>query len=239
MELEKILNNFQLTTEERELIKCGDLIKDFKNRETKHLQKYVPESFKNIARALLGGYFEVQVGGNIVRKIYPSCVELYYHEESGTDAIKDYIVYHRNRPKTFNAQPSLFKHSVINAHQSGVDIAFEHERIINNDNVQVRASALIRGFRVEVLDPEYDVDTVDIDVSKVDGRSTYFYNALFSNLPIIEGFSIRWVDGTERNDELTMNFIQNVLPFEASRKDSRKVDEKGIMNDGRCWQFRY
>ena len=131
------------------------------------------------------------------------------------------------------------KHSVINAHQSGVDIAFEHERIINNDNVQVRVSALIRGFRVEVLDPEYDVDTVDIDVSKVDGRSTYFYNALFSNLPIIEGFSIRWVDGTERNDELTMNFIQNVLPFEASRKDSRKVDEKGIMNDGRSWQFRY
>ena len=239
MDLENILTNFQLTTEDRELIKSGDLIKDFKNLETKHLLKYVPESFKNIARAILDGYFEVRVEGHIVRKIYPSCVEVYYHEESGTDAIKDFIVYHRDRPKKFNAQPSLFKHCVVNTHQSGVDIAFEHEALINNQNVQVRASALIRRFRVEVLDAEYDVDTVDIDVSKIDGRSTYFYNALFSNLPIFEGFSIKWVDGAERNDELTMNFRQNVMPFVACGQDSHKVDEKGILNDGRCWNFRY
>ena len=239
MELEKILNNFQLTSEERELIKSGDLIKDFKNQDSKQLQKYVPDTFKKIARAILGGYFEVQVGGNVVRKIYPSCVEIYYHEESGIDAIKDYIVYHRNRPKKFNSQPSLFKHCVINTHQSGVDIAFEHETIINNENVKVRSSALIRGFRVEAINAEYAVDTVDIDVSKVDERSTYFYNALFSNLPVFEGFTIKWMDGNEKDDQLKMTFRQNVMPFEADEKDSHKIDEQGILNDGRCWQFHY
>ena len=239
MNLENTLNGFQLAAEERELIKSGDKIMNFRNRDTEKLIKYVPESFKDVARAILGGFFEVRVGKNVVRKIYPSCIEIYYHEESGLDPIKDFIVYHRNRPKKFNAQPSLFKNNVINAHQSGIDIAFEHRTNINNEEIQVRASALIRKFKVEVIDTQYDVDTVDIDVTKNDGRSTYFYNALFSNLPVFEGFSIKWVNGKDRNGELKMNFRQNVMPFETDEIDSHKVDEKGILNDGRCWQFYY
>lgn len=239
MELEKLLKNFQLSKEERELIISGDNIADFRNPDIQQQKKYVPESFKNIARCILNGRFEVRVGKVAVRKIYPACVEIYYHEESGKDAIKDYIVYHRNKPKKFNAKPSPLNIGSINAHQSGIDITFEHLTNINNEQVVVRASALIRGFKVEEIDSEYSVNTVDIDVTKVDGRSTYLYNALLSNLPVFDGLSIQWKDGTERTDTLEMSYRQNVKPFETYGDDSRKIEECGIVSDGRCWKFNY
>lgn len=239
MQLEKLLKNFYLDDNERELIKKGDIVKDWTNASIESKKQYVPKSFKDVATTILNGHFSVEVDGNIVRKIYPVCVELYYHEESGSDAIKDYIVYHRNKPKRFNTKPSLFKNIVLNAHQSGIDIAFEHESMIDGQFVQVRASALIRGFKVEVINSEYDVETVDIDATRIDKRSTYLYNALLSNLPILEGFSIKWVDGELHTGELDMKYRQNVFPYEVNSNGVPERIKKEISNDGRCWQFFY
>lgn len=135
----------------------------------------VPITFKLIAYNILSGHFLVS---NKI-KVFPTCVEIYYHEEAA-DGIKDYIVYHRNTPK--DPDKPIFGFGILHNHVSGIDITFEH--MMNGQ--AVRASALIREFRVEG--------------HKIEKRSTYLYDALYSQFNIFDGFSIKWCDGPEEND---------------------------------------
>ena len=221
MKLEELIKNFRLDSEERR-----NCINDNK----------VPESFKNIAQCILSGRFEVREGNVPIRKVYPTCVEIYYHEESDEeDAIKDYIVYHRNNRNKIHKTPGTFKLGSFNTHQSGIDITFEHQD--SNGNV-VRASALIRGFKMEI-ENKMEIDRYEknnplyINNKEVDNRSTYLYEALFADLSIIKGFSIQWIDGNETIEMTEPTFRKNVLPYDKNTHQ-KNTHEK---NDGRCWQF--
>ena len=212
MKLEELIKDFRLDSEERR-----NCINDNK----------VPESFKNIAQCILSGRFEVREGNVPIRKVYPTCVEIYYHEESDDeDAIKDYIVYHRNKS---GKTPGTFSPGSFNTHQSGIDITFEHQD--TNGNI-VRASALIREY--EMVDKRYKENSpLFVKNEEVDNRSTYLYEALFADLSIIKGFSIQWKDGTETIEMAEPTFRKNVLPYNKNTHQ-KNTNEK---NDGRCWQF--
>ena len=186
----------------------------------------VPESFKTIAQSILSGHFEIKEGHEVVRKVYPTCVEIYYHEESNDeDAIKDYIVYHRKKD---HKNPGLFRSGSLNTHQSGIDITFEHKICENT----VRASALIRKYIM--VDNRYENESpLTIENNKVDDRSTYLYEALFADLSIIKGFSIQWVDGEGAKEMTEPTYRKNVLLY---NKDTHQKD-KNSKHDGRCWQF--
>lgn len=133
--------------------------------------------------------------------------------------IHDFIVYHRNKP--FTAEVPLFgKTAVLNNHQSGIDIAFEFspEEMINRQKINVRASALIRGF--------YRFDT-----QTVDDHSTHIYDCLYPYSPITdEGMQIKWTDDDPTADlEIEPMKRQNVFQYEVCA-EADKDWKKELLN---------
>lgn len=182
--------------------------------------------FTPIAKAILNGYFEVRKGNTPIKFVRPTKVEFYYHEEftdkeemkkeSVTEAleqlyssnetydetllIKDYIVYHQNALQAPHFP--LFEVGTLNNHISGIDITFEHKSIVNSKEVNVRASALIRGFYVYTDKKECEVGLPipskykdSEDLKYPEDRCTFLYDHLYGTSPIFEdGFTIKWID---------------------------------------------
>ena len=93
----------------------------------------------------------------------------------------------------------------------------------------VRASALIREFRIEGHE-------------EVEERSTYLYEALYSQFSIFDGgFSVVWEDGTEKEVD-NGSPRKNVAAFDAKDDDfvkrPKEQPAKGFVPDERKWQFR-
>ena len=109
----------------------------------------------------------------------------------------------------------------------------------NPDNPAYRASALVRAFRVEVVK-----ETAGVPFSvEVDERSTYFYNALFMGVNVLDGkLLVQWID----------NNVQHcVIPHTEPRHNvglfDEKIHKKGYKyhvkkeifeQDERPWAFR-
>lgn len=224
MKLKEIAQDFHL--------EAGQTRKPSHEKGLTALQE-APELFKQAARAILSGCFLVKSGSKEVR-IYPTCVEIYYHEECG-DGVKDPIVYHRNRPQ--KSEP-CFPLGVLHNHVSGIDITFEHD-IDNPSNPVVRASALIREFRIG---KEGANET----------RSTYLYQALYGQFSIFDGFTVSWEDGDEQRELSEPTVRKNVAVYEEKGADFEKIPYKdshkanGVLKcqstkhiqDLRKWQFR-
>ena len=71
--LKEILTQFSLEDDEQRKEIAG---KDY----FKVLQK-PPQEFEKVAKAILSGYFLVEnTATDDVRKVYPACVEIYYHK---------------------------------------------------------------------------------------------------------------------------------------------------------------
>ena len=209
--LKNILNDF--TTGKRH-------INDNERTKTTSERDTPPTIFNEIAEAILNGHFEI-TSSNKVAKVFPTCVELYYHEEDG--ALKDPIVYHRNTKST---KKELFPVGTLHNHGSGIDITFEHQKDIIGT---VRASALIREFRIET---DNDVTVWGIDKSN-DTHPTHLYAALFSQFNIFDGFNIKWADN---------KIVNNAKVIHSPRINVMQYDENGrklkSQKDSRCWQFR-
>ncbi|MCD8310432.1 MAG: hypothetical protein LUB83_04375 [Prevotellaceae bacterium] len=204
LELKEVLNEFKLSDDSRKAILQGDAD--------------APQEFVDIAEVALAGHIEVKVNGEVVKEISPTCIEFYYHEEQA-DGIKDYIVYHRNKDKVEikdkKKRPEpvpLFPFGLLNNHQSGIDITFEHE---SPKGTLIRASMLIREFTVNNGKPET--------------RSTYIYNHLYQQ-SLFQDISVKWVDG-EKEVKVISSARKNVAQFD---KDGNRTKEK----DSRKWQFR-
>ena len=130
----------------------------------------IAECFIPCAKKILAGHFEVynHVDGEkkVVREIYPTVLELYYHEE-GPGRFKDPIMYHTNDRKYYDyyldangkekshgpqSQHFFEKRGIkelpyypvgsLNPHTSGIDITFE------NPDKEYRASCLIREYKI-------------------------------------------------------------------------------------------
>lgn len=213
MILKEVLEQFSLSEESRKALISGSL--------------EAPREFKTVAAAILSGCFVVrQLGGEKKAvRVYPTCVEIYYHEEGRE--IKDPIVYHRNRKtKTTEKNYEVFLLGKLHNHVSGIDITFEKGE---KSETAVRASALIREFRIE-------------EHEKVENRSTYLYEALYSQFSIFDGgFSVVWEDGTEKEVD-NGSPRKNVAMFDKKDDDyvkrHKEQPAKGFVPDERKWQFR-
>ncbi len=223
LSLEGMLERFSLSEESRRQLNHGSL--------------EAPEEFKKIAEVALAGHFlvkgSVKEGNEWVSKetrVHPTCVEFYYHEESGD--IKDLIVYHRNQKHKTREDVYFepFSLGILHNHNSGIDITFE-----KGDNAEnaVRASMLIREFEIEGQSVEPDK------------RSTMIYGALFQQGSIFRGISVEWVDGEERVDVETFP-RKNVALYDGcgnkiiaqERGHSILTADNRYVQDLRKWQFK-
>ena len=205
--------------------------------KTKREESLLSPFMQIAAKLLYGGHFVVMDGnGNVIRRVYLHTVEFYYHEERG--AVKDYIVYHRNPDnpqKKPNPQPS-FPIGSLHTHVSGVDITFEDNR--HPENPEYRASVLIRAFRVEEVKK-----TPGLPITQeVDERSTYFYNALFMGLNVLDGgIRVFWQENDVKECKAPSRKPRlNVGEFdEKTHKKGYKYYEKKeeFEQDKREWAF--
>lgn len=88
---------------------------------------------------------------------------------------------------------------------------------------------MIREFRIEGHE-------------EVEERSTYLYEALYSQFSIFDGgFSVVWEDGTEKEVD-NGSPRKNVAAFDAKDDDfvkrPKEQPAKGFVPDVRKWQFR-
>lgn len=148
-------------------------------------QKYVElqKQYSYIAEhAFFGGYFEV----NNKRRIYPTDIEFYYHEEDA-DGLKDPIMYHTDDHEKKKLE--YYPLSSLNFHMSGLDVTFE------NKKMNYRASFLIREYKV------CDFNGKDwVETKGNENRSTYIYEDMLMNIPLSEGVNIRWIDSPSEKE---------------------------------------
>ncbi|WP_278989465.1 hypothetical protein [Segatella bryantii] len=148
-------------------------------------QKYVElqKQYSCIAEhVFFGGYFEV----NNKRRIYPTDIEFYYHEEDA-DGLKDPIMYHTDDHDKKKLE--YYPLSSLNFHISGLDVTFE------NKKKNYRASFLIREYKVCDLNGKDWVETKGNE-----NRSTYIYEDMLMNIPLSEGINIRWIDSPSEKE---------------------------------------
>ena len=176
------------------------------------------EEFEIIARQLLyGGCFVVYSGDKEFRKVYLHTVEFYYHEEAGD--LKDYIVYHKHKRKNQEVirEVDYFTPGTLNAHQSGIDITFE------SDAGQYRASALVRAFMVKENGTE-----------RVDHRSTYLYDELFTNVPM--PIKVEWMPEAQQGP-VHPGYRVNVCTYGPSLDDDGNPAKNEKCPDKKPWAF--
>lgn len=167
-----------------------------------------PYCFAELGSEILNGYIEISSNGKIV-KVIPKEVEFYYHEEEGTE--KDFIVYHKNDAK--HPSRPLFKFGLLNNHNSGIDLTFEHYN--DKKNTVCRASALIRSYKIE------GSDTLEmLEVSEEENRPTYLPGILLGQFGIFDGFSVKWKDGKNHADKFKFSTRHNVCKYDA---DGNKI----------------
>lgn len=211
------------------------LLKGFTLKDC-HSESDLSEKFKEIAQSVLfGGYFLI----NGTRKVYACDIEFYFHHEGDQfnnqpipDYMKDEIMYHR----TGSGAKEYYGVGTLNAHPSGIDVTFE------NGKENYRASFLARGFKIDSID------------GKEDDRSTYFYEALMTNvLPkdgtgiklYIEWYSEDYDKERIQSNDIEVTYRQNVPLYEGNNKvdfDEKKHEQKTksgkYAQDMRKWRFK-
>ena len=175
------------------------------------------KQFSELATKIFNtGYFEV----NGCRRIYPTVIEFYYHEEV-EGGLLDPIMYHTNLNN--KEQVDYYPFGSFNFHVSGLDVTFEKKD-------EYRASFLIR---------EYDVYSLKNGVwfkDKSECRSTYIYEDMLMGLSVFDGISICWV--TEKSGceySVTTTERKNVASYHKENdtyiKDEISNDEYKKLSD--------
>lgn len=171
--------------------------------------EYIAGCFMPCAQKILAGFFEVKCmsdGDKTIRRIYPTAIELYYHEE-GTGRFKDPIMYHTNDRKIRDHE-NYFKEKGItglpyfpigslNPHTSGLDITFE------NPKEQYRASFLIREYIVE-YNPENKMP--------VKNSTDIYDDMLLNGIPLEQADWIEWHDGEKLKENAIIRKWRRNVP---------------------------
>lgn len=175
----------------------------------------IAECFIPCAKKILAGYFKVtnDVGGKVlVRKIQPTVLELYYHEEKD-GGFRDPIMYHtdyRKRTEKKAKGETYFSLSgltelpyypigSLNPHTSGIDVTFE------NAQEKYRASFLIRAYSV----------TYENGKTRTVDNSTEIYDDLLLNGISLENADwIEWVDDAVEVKAIKQDRRRNVPDYE-------------------------
>ena len=249
-----------------------DLLKahldDFKNKRQnlsitfdgnrKEYADAIAGCFMECARGILAGHFIVTSlikGAKVSRIIYPSVIELYYHEE-GDGRFKDPIMYHTNDRKLYdfykdkyeeyrgrkdrqsyfdkrgiNELP-YFPFGSLNPHSSGIDITFE------NPEKCYRASFLIR---------EYFISFDGRKPIRIMNSTDLYDDMLLNGITLDNANWIEWKDGNAASITLDKAPRKNVSAYE-KYNDAPELWRKivlGKKEDGKynfkpcefCWQF--
>lgn len=220
MELKKIVEDFYLNK--------GNRIEKEDNYSK------LSESFRYIAETILSGYFKVSKNNSdSYVTVHPTCVEIYYHEEGECDnKVKDYIVYHRNSDDG-KLKKDIFPIGILHNHLSGIDLTFEGQ---GGDGEPIRFSALIREFWVNSCNKKKDIYEMNVlgnsSESKPDKMPTHLYDALYSQFSVFDGFSIKWLDGTEdeRKKIKCIGTRINVPQYELN-KTTNKIEKVHVRCD--------
>ena len=211
----------------------------------------IAECFIPCAKRILAGHFEVKnnVGGaNITREIYPTVIELYYHEEDD-GGFQDPIMYHTDYRKrselkakretyfTLTGIDSLPYYPIgsLNPHTSGIDVTFE------NSEKHYRASFLIR---------EYKVIYENKKERTVENSTEIYDDLLLNGITLDNANWIDWVDGKEEAQLKDRSWRRNVPDYErdpktpelwikkeASGKDTFSVGKYRYAKCPLNWQF--
>lgn len=175
----------------------------------------IAECFIPCAKKILAGYFKVtnDVGGKVlVRKIQPTVLELYYHEEKD-GGFRDPIMYHTDYRKrtekkakgetyfslTGLAELPYYPIGSLNPHTSGIDVTFE------NAQEKYRASFLIRAYSV----------TYENGKTRTVDNSTEIYDDLLLNGISLENADwVEWVDDAVEVKAIKQDRRRNVPDYE-------------------------
>ena len=191
----------------------------------KEYSDIIAECFIPCAKKILAGYFKVtnDVGNEVlIRKIQPTVLELYYHEE-GPGRFKDPIMYHTNDRKNYEFYKDKYEElkeqkdrqnyfekrgidtlpyypiGSLNPHTSGIDVTFE------NAQEKYRASFLIRAYSV----------TYENEKTRTVDNSTEIYDDLLLNgISLDNADWIEWVDGKEDAQLNERSWRRNVPDYE-------------------------
>ena len=170
----------------------------------------IADCFMPCARAILSGHFVVvDSDRKAIREIFPTAIELYYHEEK-EGGFKDPIMYHTNdRKKTDGTsyfatreidKVPYFPIGSMNPHTSGIDITFE------NPEEQYRASFLIR---------EYSISFNGGPLIPIKNSTDIYDDMLIYGITFGDADWIEWVDGKSLD---TLNVVRgwrrNVAKYE-------------------------
>ncbi len=211
----------------------------------------IAECFIPCAKKILAGYFKVtnEVGNKVlVRKIQPTVLELYYHEEKD-GGFRDPIMYHTDYRKrtekkakgeTYFSLTGLnelpyYPIGSLNPHTSGIDVTFE------NAQEKYRASFLIRAYSV----------TYENGKTRTVDNSTEIYDDLLLNGISLENADwIEWVDDDVEVKAVKRGWRRNVPEYKESSEtpglwEKVEASGKGAFSIGRfsfakCplnWQF--
>ncbi len=207
----------------------------------------IADCFLPCARAILSGHFVVfDVDGKAVREIFPTAIELYYHEEK-EGGFKDPIMYHTNdRKKTDGTsyfatreidKVPYFPIGSMNPHTSGIDITFE------NPDEQYRASFLIR---------EYGISFNGGPLIPIKNSTDIYDDMLIYGIPFGDADWIEWVDGKSPDTlNLVRGWRRNVAQYEEKapgvwvKKEAPRGKNSfsiGKFTYAKCpfdWQFRF
>lgn len=193
----------------------------------------VPSEFIKIAELVLNGHFLVSSTMGCI-KIYPTCVEIYWHEEQGD--INDHIVYHRNSAES---KPQIFSHGVLHNHISGIDLTFEQG---DNPESAIRASMLIREYKKLTKSGEIISEK----------RPTYLYEDLYGQFSVFNGgFNVKWEEDENAHNTISdadctprynvaqykeNNKGENVKELAEETADSKTANGRYVQ-DERRWRF--
>ena len=133
--------------------------------------------------------------------------------------MKDPVMYHTKDHE--GKQLDYYPLGSINCHLSGIDVTFE------NKEKQYRASFLIREYCVK----EYvDGKWVDKENKAREKRPTYLYEDMFMNIPLSDGFNVKWVNVESINpaEEIHNKPRVNVAEYERNNEGVfKKVEISG------------
>lgn len=204
--------------------------KDYPSRE--EYAKDIAACFMLCAKVILGGHFRVvnnTDGKEHIREIYPTAIELYYHEE-GDNRFKDPIMYHTNDRKNYDyyiekdgrlkesksKTPNYFDRRGIdclpyfpvgslNPHSSGIDVTFE------NPKERYRASFLIREYNLYFYNKSVPCEHNPVLVK----NSTDIYDDMIINgIPLFDADWIEWIEGRLlSDDEIKQCWRRNVPDY--------------------------
>ena len=252
--LENLKNILELFDKNRENEKKyeNSKLSDPNNRE--EYAQAIAECFKPCSAKILAGHFEVtDLEGN-KRCIYPTAIELYYHEEdNGTDEVrfKDPIMYHTNDRKIYDFYKNKeyfdkhFNNDNFDHKDNLKKIKYYSKRNLplpekpfeipyfpigslnpHTSGIDITFENPNEKYRASCLIRKYKIQFGANEPHPIENSTDIYEDMLINGIPLDNNVEwIEWVPGNEKKIKIERGWRQNV-PNYRQYKDSPELWEK-------------